>query len=149
MADENLDDKNTSTYIKPMPALYNHTVDAYRSMKEEAQTKEYEPGAEGLIYEGYITKLFRDTLNLSTPYFTKVLNELKRMDCVRQIRRGGSTTTSLWLLLQEPDQDLWYKMNVNKIKSGLGRKSDLSVLRQADRDLSRRLDVIEKALGIS
>jgi hypothetical protein len=57
---------------------------------------------ECLVYEGFMTKLFRDTLHLSVPYYTLVLRKLKAMDCIRQLRRGGSTTPSKWVLLKQP-----------------------------------------------
>jgi hypothetical protein len=121
-----------------LPTIYEYSVQTYQAMTEQASEESL--GAaygdeEGLVYDGFTTKLIRD-LGLPTPYYTKVLKELQRMDCIRQLRRGGSTTTSRWLLMQDPTPTLFQKMQSSRKPGG----SRLDVLEQQVRDLRGRLD---------
>ncbi len=121
-----------------LPTIYEYSIQTYQAMEEQASTESLGPAhgdEEGLVYDGHTTKLIRD-LGLPTPYYTKVLKELKRMDCIRQLRRGGSTTTSRWLLMQEPTVELFTKMQASNKPGG----SRLDVLEQQVRDLRKRLD---------
>lgn len=61
------------------------------------------------IYTGYLTRLFKD-LYLSVPYYSSVMENLKRMKCVEQIKRGGGPAPSQWALVQPPDRML-FNMN--------------------------------------
>jgi len=129
-----------------LPTVYEYSVQAYQKMKESASQEilgsQY-GDQEGLVYEGFLTKLISD-LNLPTPYYTKVMVELKRMDCVRQLRRGGSTTPSRWLLMREPTPDLFRDMGPQK-EAPSGWKGSVD---QRMNDLNTRLTTVEKALGI-
>lgn len=119
-----------------LPAIYEHAQNAYAAMEERASvTVLNDSGEEGLVYEGFLTKLITTELNLSLPYYTKILNELKRMDCVRQLRRGGSTTQSRWVLLRKPTEELFRKMRPVKTAGS----SRVETLEQQVRDLNKRL----------
>ncbi len=124
-----------------LPTIYEYSVEVYQAMMEQASSENL--GAaygdeEGLVYDGFTTKLISD-LGLPTPYYSKVLKELVRMDCIRQIRRGGSTTTSRWVLLQAPSVELWTKMQPSRRGGG----SRLDVLEQQMRDLRARVSALE------
>ena len=83
--------------MKELPAVYHHCVTVWKEMDSTAADDD-----EGQrVYTGHLTKLFRK-VGLSVPYYTNVMNHLKRMDCVRQLYRGGGGTPSRWVLLQEP-----------------------------------------------
>lgn len=123
------------------PAIMDHCIAAYDAMVEEAVTEE-----EGLVYEGFLTKLILNSLNLSMPYYTKVTKELKRMGCIHQLRRGGSTTPSRWLLLQEPTMILFEDSPVNTELTGTDR---VSVLEQRVRDNTERLNTLFKYVGLT
>lgn len=84
-----------------IPALYHHCVRMYRAMMDEAQLVDIE-GTQSVVYEGFLTALVKDKLNLSTPYFSKCRKALLEMGCIEQLRRGGSSTPSQWLLIREP-----------------------------------------------
>lgn len=91
------------------PALFNHCMAIYQTMREEATLGDVAPlndenFEEGLIYEGFLTKLFSD-VGLAVPYYSKVMRTLKRMGCVVQLRRGGSSTPSRWQLITEPTME--------------------------------------------
>ncbi len=121
-----------------LPTIYEYSVQTYEEMVEQASTEGLGSAygdEEGLVYDGHTTKLIRD-LGLPTPYYTKVLKELKRMDCIRQLRRGGSTTTSRWLLMQEPTVDLFTKMQASNKPGG----SRMDILEQQMRDIRDRLN---------
>jgi len=93
------------------------------------------------VWEGFTTRLFKE-LNLAVPYYTSVMNELQRMDCVRQMRRGGSTTPSQWLLLRQPTRELF-----DGPDSPARSRKDL--LEQQLRDLAKRVAVLEEERGIA
>lgn len=133
-----------------MPIIWNYCVQVYEAMVGEANFEPLGVGYgddEGLIYDGFTTKLIRD-LGLPVPYYTKILRELQRMDCIRQLRRGGSTTTSRWMLLQEPTREL-FKTAVgskeSRKHSGLHR---MDTLEQQVRDLNERIHRMEQAIGL-
>ena len=124
--------------VEALPTIYDYCVRVYQAMKEEAseETLGAQYGdAEGLVYDGFMTKLIA-SLNFPVPYYTKILGELKRMDCIRQLRRGGSTTTSRWVLLQEPTVELFVKMPASRKPGG----SRIEQLEQQVRDLTNRLN---------
>jgi hypothetical protein len=128
-----------------LPSIYEYSVQVYQQMKEsssyEVLGSQY-GDEEGLVYEGFLTKLIGG-MDLPTPYYTKVMKELKRMDCVRQLRRGGSSTTSRWLLMQEPTPDLFRKMGPTK-ETATGWKGSVE---QRLNDLNTRLSRLEPPVG--
>lgn len=124
-----------------LPTIYEYSIQTYQAMTEQASSESL--GAaygeeEGLVYDGFTTRLIRE-LGLPTPYYTKVFKELVRMDCIRQLRRGGSTTTSRWLLLQAPTAELFTKMQPSNKPGG----SRLDVVEQQLRDLRARVSALE------
>jgi hypothetical protein len=113
------------TEAKATPALFTHCQNVYKKMLEVAVPESEDPnwptGADGespnppveiMVYEGFISHLIRD-LHLSTPNYTYCLRALKQMGCVRQLRRGGSTTPSRWQLISSPTEELFESI-VNK-----------------------------------
>jgi hypothetical protein len=118
--DENeIDDTHT-------PAILDHCAVVYKAMAERAEQK-----TEGLVYEGFLTNLFRE-LGINQPYYTHITRRLKNMDCIRQLRRGGGTAPSVWMLLQEPSLALF--------DGSSGHKAEIL---QALRDINRRLVTAE------
>jgi len=89
--------------VAPTSALLGHCISVYQAMYDNSVPYLDTPYR---IWDGFSTHLVK-RLNLSVPYYTKCFTALKVMDCVRQIRRGGSTTTSQWLLLRPPDVSLF------------------------------------------
>jgi len=87
---------------KSLPAVYSHCEEVYKAM-EEIAVKD----ADGLlVYEGFTTKLVKN-LGFAVPYYTSIMNHLKRMDCIRQIARGAASQPSRWALLQAPTPELY------------------------------------------
>jgi hypothetical protein len=91
------------------PALFFHCVEAYEEMLARAQRVTLDEGTEGIVYEGFITALFRDVLKYSSPYFSSVTQALTKMGCARQLKRGGSSTPSQWIMITEPTPELFAK----------------------------------------
>jgi hypothetical protein len=120
---------------------YTHAMSAYKTMVDEAQEVTGEGGQRMLVWEGFLTKLIRDHLQLSTPMFSEVRNNLKNMGCIRQLQRGGSTTPSKWELLREPTEELWRSMPARKTNT------KTSQLEQQVKDLGHRVEKIEQALA--
>lgn len=92
----------------PLPAIFGHACTVYKEMESEAELVERadQGMAQVLVWEGHLTKLVT-RLHLSVPYYTSVTRELKRMGCIKQLRRGGGNATSQWLLVTEPTEELF------------------------------------------
>jgi hypothetical protein len=88
---------------QPTPALYDHAVRVYKEMRSRATKQEVE-GQTVDVYEGHLTNLFRD-LDIANPYYTKIRKALVGQNCIAQLRRGGGTALSKWIILNEPEED--------------------------------------------
>lgn len=128
-----------------MNALYGHCEAVYKRMEEESRVRTID-GLEVQVYEGFLTKLFND-LSLAVPYYTSVMRELRKMDCVRQLRRGGGNAPSLWLLVQAPEEEAFAASNAKSIPSHGGSQTTTKQLFQMVRDLNARLSVLEEKVG--
>jgi hypothetical protein len=138
IAEEGLDKVEAET----LPAVFEHACNVYRLMESEAKlvqrlglSPEEQGGDRDLIWTGHLTKLF-GRLHLSTPYYTSVTRELKRMGCISQKRRGGGNAPSEWYILQEPTEELFRKDN----RTGhlaTRRHDRVSALEQQLRDQSK------------
>jgi hypothetical protein len=100
---------------------------------------------EAVVYEGFLTKLVTEELHLSVPYYTTVMRALKKMGCVRQVRRGGSTSPSQWQLYFEPTENLFTE------KAGVSNKRNTQTTRleqceDSIQALNRRVSTLEQAL---
>jgi hypothetical protein len=123
---------------KPMKAMYEHCVNVYARMSEEAISD-----GSVLIWEGHTTALFRG-LELSTPYYTTVMRHLKNMGCLAQIRRGGGNARSKWQLNHEPQEAAFTVVDSRTAP----RTGSLEQVKQQIRDLSTRVLILEEALGL-
>lgn len=128
-----------------MNALYGHCEAVYKKMEEASVVKTIE-GQEVQVYEGFLTKLFND-LDLAVPYYTSVMRELRRMDCVRQLRRGGGNAPSLWLLVQAPVEEMYQAAHAKPITTDGRGVTTTKQLAQQVRDLNARLSVLEEKVG--
>lgn len=124
-----------------MPAMYQHCIDVYSKMRVEAIITEGEDDRI-LMWEGFLTRLTRG-LGLSTPYYTMVRQELVRMGCIRQLRRGGGTSPSQWELVHKPTPDLYHNAKARPTRE----KTRLDTLEQRIKDLHERLCNVEQQLG--
>jgi hypothetical protein len=69
-----------------------------------------------VVYEGFLTQLITGKLALSVPYYTSVTKALKGMGCIRQLRRGGSTSPSQWEMIYEPDLERFLSYAESNLK---------------------------------
>jgi hypothetical protein len=87
------------------PKLFEHSCRVFEAMRRAAKPVQIQDGGSdrhALVFEGFMTQLFRD-LNLSTPYYSRILRRLQRMGCIIQLSRGGGNAPSRWELLKEPE----------------------------------------------
>jgi len=143
MTDQKVDDD------RPTSVVFDHCVKVYaemaaQSLEEVISASEHpdDPANHMLVYEGQLTKLF-GALALSTPYYTSVMNHLKSMGCVEQLRRGGGNSPSRWRLLREPDEDSFRSIEGMK----RSRTGKTAALEQQVRDLNKRLHAAETELS--
>jgi len=138
--------------VQSTSALYEHCVLVYDEMSKRAKEKLTIELSEGdtrtvPVYEGFLTRLFEE-VNLSVPYYTQVVRMLKGMECINQIRRGGGTAPSRWILLGEPTA-IAYK--AAQSKPGVYKGGTAAQTRQMVLDLNNRIIALEdrlKAAGL-
>jgi len=121
------------------PALFEHVSTIYNAMAEGVE----EDKDGNKIWTGFATHLFKE-YDLSVPYYTQVMRMLQAMDCLRQLRRGGGTAPSKWLLNQEPSMELF---DAACQIPGAYRGSKAAQTDQMLRDLSNRLTAVEDQLN--
>jgi hypothetical protein len=118
----------------------------YRAMMDESQIVDME-GVQSVVYEGFLTDLVKNKLNLSTPYYTKCRKALIAMGCISQLRRGGSSTPSQWLLIKEP---LLSKFDPESVVAAPAvTLEQYQAQQQMINALNHRISFIEQALGFN
>lgn len=95
-----------------------------------------------VVWEGFLTRFITEEMHLSVPYYSSVTLALKRMGCIRQLRRGGGSSPSQWELITEPTTDLFD----NALPSKLVPVSKTSQLQEQVDTLETRLKLIEDIL---
>jgi hypothetical protein len=129
---------------KPVKALYDHCLNVYNEMHEQARTStDYAGYEDQLVYIGHLTKLFQ-ALDLAVPYYTSVMKMLKAMGCVEQIRRGGGGAPSAWAVFNAPEREAFEKSA--PLKRPVAGK--LAALEQQLRDQNVRINKLEQMMGV-
>lgn len=117
------------------PVMFDHCLAVYEKMASQAERNELDE----LLYTGFLTRLFH-SLNLPSPYYTAIKDNLVAMGCVRHVRRGGGNAKSVWELLTPPTPELYHNIvTLNKPKT-----SRLHQLEQQVRDLHKRVVELER-----
>jgi hypothetical protein len=131
------------------PAVFFHAETVYQAMFDRAKTQLLDGVTRGLVYEGFLTTLIKDDLHLSSPYYSSVTSVLKRMGCIEQLRRGGSSTPSQWLLHHAPTIELYAK-RVGSLKPRPKYVTEEQALQitQRIKDISDRVNRIERILDV-
>jgi hypothetical protein len=127
------------------PALFDHCVQIYEAMEADSE-KRTEEGNLIDVWEGFMTKLF-STQGMSVPYYTSVRNALMGMDCIRQMRRGGGSSPSVWMLVRKPTTELFNAFapaNNTTAQRRASKKTVNGMLEQRQIDLMRRIEDLEK-----
>jgi len=127
------------------PALFGHCERAYAAMLADAKEigdsgPSSGEGVTMIVWEGFMTDLICSQLNLSVPYYTHILNAMKDMGCLRQLRRGGGSSPSQWELIYEPTLEAFLAATPSKIP----KQTREAMLEGAIDELSGRLSGIEK-----
>ncbi len=114
------------------------------------------PGV-GKVWKGFLTQLIispesNGGLGLPSPYYSHITGVLKQVDAIRQLKRGGGTTPSEWLVLEMPDREMFdWKLDNTRLGTPGTRKATkeeilrktLDNLTSGMRELRRRIDVLE------
>lgn len=124
-------------------AIFHHCCTVYAEMDAEASEVMFE-GRKAKLYEGFLTKLFQDQLNFSQAYYSQVMAELRRMGCVQSIKRGGGTSPSRWVLLQQPTYEIYINLGGKEYRQG-GPKSSRNLASMTDmfRDMEAKVTSME------
>jgi hypothetical protein len=140
------------------PALWTHVAKVYTTMEAEAEVELLYPEVgeseeelavqeKGLVYTGHLTALFQE-LKIPNPYYTSVMNCLKKMACVEQIRRGGGTGMSRWHLLQRPTEEGFLKLGGTGQKSASRHIGRNAANDQRVRDMNKRITRLEEDVKV-
>jgi hypothetical protein len=129
-----------------VPMLFNHCVSAYEAMFDRAEVVLLDGQTEAMVYEGFLTELFKTELHLSVPYYTSVTRALKAMGCISQLQRGGSSSPSKWQLIKDPEIDAFMKHAQKAPGPKAATEDDIKALTQQIGDLNNRLLRIETLL---
>lgn len=129
------------------PALFDHCRRTYLEMSRQA-TSVIEPGSSDsedeersriVVYEGFLTHLVTQQLNLSVPYYTSIRKNLIRMGCIRQLKRGGGSSPSQWELIYEPTPEAFATAQPPKVP----KQTKESAMNEQIRNLSARVSELE------
>jgi hypothetical protein len=124
------------------PKLFEHCLVVFGQMKREARPTQIE-GQHALVYEGFLTRLFGQ-LSLATPYYTSVMQRLRKMGCVRQISRGGGNAPSRWELIKDPTWEEFEAAEHHRLR----RDTQLGQLQGQVADLNARVHKLEEIVGL-
>lgn len=91
--------------------LFEQCVQIYDAMQQDSEEYLETLPAEGeeavYKYKGMLTKLFVKTGNNKTTNYSRIINMLKSMGCIEQVRRGAGSAESIWLLWKRPTEELY------------------------------------------
>jgi hypothetical protein len=136
--------RDASDALEPTtPALFHHCVSVYEAMLDRAEVQLLDGQTEAMVYEGFLTELITGALSLSVPYYTKITQALKKMGCIRQLRRGGSTSKSQWQLVTDPTLEAFELISLENKHLPYLTEDDIAPLLQQIKDLNRRIAVLE------
>lgn len=131
---------SSSQQLEVIPALFEHATSVYEEMTSKAS---WDDELSALIWEGHLTNLFRK-LRLSVPYYTQIKNQLMAMGCIEQLRRGGGSGMSRWVLWKKPELGLW--KTTDPVRSSRGNK--IAQQDQQIRALAERVTALESQIGV-
>jgi hypothetical protein len=130
------------------PMMWDHIQDVFKQMSDRAEDEpvfdsEVNNDAERKVYTGHLTSLFAE-LQKPAPYYTDIMTALKAMGCVEQLRRGGGSAESKWIICYAPTEE-GYLAYLNNRSSGK-KPGKVEILEQQIRTLMGRVQSIEEYL---
>lgn len=143
---EYLRDRGEVTFEVPVPQNFQYCKQVYQVMQNEALSLSAEQtgSVPMIVWEGFFTKLITEDLGLAVPYYSTIRRELMRMECIRQLRRGGGSSPSQWELLQAPTEELWHSSPAKRMQTN--SKQDATAGQVGD--LIKRLEVLEQHMEV-
>ncbi len=131
----------------PVSVLFDHAKRVYDAMFE--RSFEHDPGDGSrvmVIYEGTLTRLITKDLLYSVPYYTTITAVLKKMNCIKQLKRGGGAAASQWELITAPTLEKFVSLSESdpKLTKTTGR-TDRVTRREFD-ELSQRVRDLTKTV---
>jgi hypothetical protein len=132
-----------STPTRPIAVLYEYCEQVYKMMLEQA-TPTNRGGDAMMLWEGFLTTLIVKDLKFSTPYYSYIRGGLVRMGCIRQIRRGGAATPSLWEIITEPTEEAFREAS----EPAVSKAKKESSTDQRIRDLAQRMDDMQEVIDL-
>lgn len=139
-----MNENNTDTDTAAPPSVYLHTRDVFFLMKDAARMEEQPDGSKLLIWSGHLTKLITGPpLNLPIPYYTEIRSALMAMGCATQIKRGGGTAISRWVLHKYPTVEEFKRWDNSR--NSKRRVSKVALLEQRVNDMNTRMEGLEDA----
>jgi hypothetical protein len=138
----------TAVTEETLPAVFGHSKVVYEEMFKRASMTPVANDNPMMVYEGMLTTLF-DELHLSVPFYTSVMGCLKRMGCVRQLRRGGGNSPSQWELITSPTEELFWRTKADRVKGPTLPEvvTAQAAIEQQVRDLKKLTNELTEALG--
>ena len=138
---EYLRDRQEVKFEVPVSQNYRYCSNVYRVMKKESF---HHAESNQIIWEGFFTKLITEDLGLSVPYYSTIRRELIRMECIRQLRRGGGSSPSQWALLREPTEELWHNSPAKRMQTNSKQEQNAGQIG----DLIKRLEILEQHMEV-
>ena len=123
-------------------ALYGHCETVYNRLLAEAKNVVQDDGHTIVMWEGMLTKLIIQKLYFSTPNYTNIIRALKRMGCIRQLKRGGSSGMSQWEIIKEPTHEAF----LNGLPPKVQDTSRYALLQGQVNALNKRVTAIENII---
>jgi hypothetical protein len=132
----------------PTPAKFDWAVKVYEAMLKEARPEEFqlfeEDGVQSyMVYTGHLTGLY-SALGAPNPYYTSVNAVLVKQGCMHQLRRGGGTAESKWVLIKPPTEEGFREA----MQGGSRPKGKTAILEQQVKDLRTTLNGVLDRLSM-
>jgi hypothetical protein len=102
------------------------------------------------VYEGHLTRLFSD-LGIANPYYSKIRDALVAQGCIDQLRRGGGSALSKWIVVKPPEEETFRSfMEMKRRPQGKTNilEQQVSGLRGMVNDAMNALEMMETRIQV-
>src|SRR5438552_16082227 len=136
-----------------LPTFFGHAIKVYSMLEREAVGVVREDGTIVRQWTGFFTHTIKDA-GFSSAYYSRIKPLLIELGCVTQVRRGGGTAPTVFILNHPPVVDDFHQFETRRHKrvrvvdlaQRLGALEDILIgwdLKDALRNLDERLQVLE------
>lgn len=120
---------------------FGYCLEVFDYMRKNAV---YNEELDNLVWEGKLTHAFKhdgELAHIGMSRYSKIMDHLKKMECVEVVERGGGNRGSIWIVSDDrPTEDTWKntrgKWNNNNPYAKQKRL-------QKDRNMLERIEVLE------